>query len=222
HDELEQNLLLNAVKAKVLNFGLAREPGEKQFTFFPEMSGMSGSLSNAHNDAKILKKMMMQHLQTTRDTQKLENDLQNLAERLFSKVKTCTCTLTTLSNMIQKETITKIDLLKIDVERAELDVLNGIQQKDWRKLKQIVLETHTLPLKNIIVELLERQGYDIFVETRKNDVLLENPNKYNYYTLAMIYAMQHTKNTRVRKTTIIEKNIPQLSIGAIENHLNSV
>jgi hypothetical protein len=36
----------------------------------------------------------------------------------------------------------RVDLLKIDVERAELEVLNGIEQSDWSKIKQVVMEVH--------------------------------------------------------------------------------
>ena len=39
-----------------------------------------------------------------------------------------------------QENIECIDLLKINVEKSELDVLLGIEESDWQKIKQIVLE----------------------------------------------------------------------------------
>ena len=38
----------------------------------------------------------------------------------------------------------KIDLLKIDVEKGELEVLNGIEDADWPRIHQIVMEVHDL------------------------------------------------------------------------------
>ncbi|CAN0313578.1 unnamed protein product, partial [Ectocarpus fasciculatus] len=61
--------------------------------------------------------------------------------------------------------VDKIDLLKIDVERAELDVLLGIEQQDWPKIKQVVAEVH--PVGDRVTrtrELLRRHGYDVSVQ----------------------------------------------------------
>ena len=35
-----------------------------------------------------------------------------------------------------------MDLLKIDVERAELEVLHGVEEADWPKIQQLVVEVH--------------------------------------------------------------------------------
>jgi hypothetical protein len=34
--------------------------------------------------------------------------------------------------------------LKVDVEKAELDVLHGIAVEDWPKIRQVVVEVHDL------------------------------------------------------------------------------
>ena len=39
--------------------------------------------------------------------------------------------LTTLSDVLREENVTRIDLLKIDVEKSEMDVLLGIDEQDW-------------------------------------------------------------------------------------------
>ncbi|WP_133054636.1 FkbM family methyltransferase, partial [Niastella populi] len=63
-----------------------------------------------------------------------------LRDRLIKKEYTCH--LKTLSQVIRENAITHIDLLKIDVENAELDVVNGIAEEDWTKIDQIVIEVH--------------------------------------------------------------------------------
>ena len=35
-----------------------------------------------------------------------------------------------------------MDLLKIDVERAEKEVLQGILPSDWPKIRQVAMEVH--------------------------------------------------------------------------------
>ncbi|CAM9987276.1 unnamed protein product [Ectocarpus fasciculatus] len=61
--------------------------------------------------------------------------------------------------------VDKIDLLKIDVEGAELDVLLGIEQQDWPKIKQVVAEVHPVGDRvTRIRELLRRHGYDVSVQ----------------------------------------------------------
>jgi hypothetical protein len=50
----------------------------------------------------------------------------------------------TLSEVIAEYGVGRIDLLKVDVEKAELDVLNGIAGEDWPKIQQVVVEVHDL------------------------------------------------------------------------------
>ncbi len=48
----------------------------------------------------------------------------------------------TLSGVLDSFGVDRIDLLKIDVEGAELDVLSGISERDWPRIRQIVAEVH--------------------------------------------------------------------------------
>ena len=52
------------------------------------------------------------------------------------------CNLTTLSDICHQYSVPHIDLLKVDVEGAELDVLRGIEDQYWPKVKQVVMEVH--------------------------------------------------------------------------------
>ena len=47
------------------------------------------------------------------------------------------CAMTTVSALISEHSLKRVDLLKIDVEGAELDVLRGIDQKDWPTIRQV-------------------------------------------------------------------------------------
>ncbi|GAC1439373.1 MAG: hypothetical protein NVSMB51_17210 [Solirubrobacteraceae bacterium] len=43
---------------------------------------------------------------------------------------------------MRETALDRVDLLTIDVERAELDVLAGVGAADWPKLRQIVIDVH--------------------------------------------------------------------------------
>ena len=52
------------------------------------------------------------------------------------------CPTTTLSDVIRTRGLPRIDLLKIDVEGAELEVLRGVAPEHWPRVQQVVLEGH--------------------------------------------------------------------------------
>lgn len=52
------------------------------------------------------------------------------------------CPLTTIDDIVKKEGVSRIDLLKVDVEGAELDVLLGIGPSTWPLVRQVVMEGH--------------------------------------------------------------------------------
>jgi len=65
----------------------------------------------------------------------------------------------TVSQMLREHDLHRIDLLKIDVERAELEVLQGIEEADWGKIRQIVVEVHDIGGRlEAIRTLLQERG----------------------------------------------------------------
>ncbi len=80
----------------------------------------------------------------------------------FTGMEKVVCQLSTLSTILEKERVDRIDLLKVDVEGAELDVLLGITEADWPKVRQLVLEGHDKDGRlNELVQLLEARGMKI-------------------------------------------------------------
>jgi hypothetical protein len=49
---------------------------------------------------------------------------------------------TTLSRILRRARITRVDLLKIDAEGAELEVLLGLDAQTWPLVQQVIIETH--------------------------------------------------------------------------------
>lgn len=62
--------------------------------------------------------------------------------------------------------VDRIDLVKIDVEGAELDVLTGIDDVDWHRLRQLVVEVQDLDgAVSAVTDLLEQRGFALTVDT---------------------------------------------------------
>jgi FkbM family methyltransferase len=77
------------------------------------------------------------------------------------KVVEVPCTMTTVSQLISETAVPRIDLLKIDVEGAELDVLRGINADDWPKIRAIVAEVHDFDGRvETMRGMLESASYD--------------------------------------------------------------
>ena len=90
--------------------------------------------------------------------------------------------LKTLSSVINDLDVKNIDLLKIDVEGAEYEVLQGIAPDDWRKIKQIVLEVHDLEGRlDKIQALLKSNGFNITVE--RNNLIPATLKTFNLYAI---------------------------------------
>jgi len=69
------------------------------------------------------------------------------------------CAVDTLSRLVHREGIARIDLLKVDVEGAEMDVLSGAAGV-WPRVRAAVIETHDRAGRaHDMVELLGAQGF---------------------------------------------------------------
>jgi FkbM family methyltransferase len=103
-----------------------------------------------------------------------------IASYLVSGSQKVTCELKPLSEIITKQNISKIDLLKIDCEGAEWDVLLGINDQHWPIIKSIVVEVHDLNGRlEKMKELLISKGFTNLHAEREAG--LEQTPMYNLF-----------------------------------------
>jgi 31-O-methyltransferase len=131
---LELHRALQESSARTFECGLSREPGTAEFTFYPGNSVMSGFHADLEKDRAATKTFMVNSGFAPRHAELF----------LGSKFKSETfpCRLRTLSDVVDEERVTRIDLLKVDVEKSERDVLAGIRDNHWGLIRQVVLEVH--------------------------------------------------------------------------------
>ncbi|MGB3189383.1 MAG: amino acid adenylation domain-containing protein, partial [Limnoraphis sp.] len=168
-------------KIQLFDYGLSCQAKQKPFTYYPYVSVISGCYANSTDEQEVLKLSLINQQQIAADETALSNQEMNelLTERLQSQ--DFSCSLKTISEVIRENDIPQIDLLKIDVEKSEFDVLAGIEEKDWQKIRQIVVEVHDIDGRlEAMTELLENHGYQMVIE---QDTLLKDTGLYNIYAV---------------------------------------
>ncbi|MDU0294320.1 FkbM family methyltransferase [Saccharothrix longispora] len=89
------------------------------------------------------------------------------AKRQFDRREVVTTPVERLSRMLAHHPgLGEVDLVKIDVEGAEMDVLDGIDEADWPRFRQFVIEVQDLDGQvDRVRACLEAHDYDVNVVT---------------------------------------------------------
>jgi len=184
-EKLQRNVSLYDVNAKLFPKGLFSNGGSASFTFYTKFSFLSGLYADVDDDKRVVRSFIREQ-QRTEETLSLDDKGEALLEELLDdrfNSSELNVELTTLSDFIRENNIPRIDLLKINVEKSEMDVLAGIRDQDWPKIRQLVFELYDMEGRlDQAKALLDRLGYTYVVE---QDWSLEENAKMNYYIYAV-------------------------------------
>lgn len=180
-DILRANTAVYGDRARPLNCGLSDRPGSAELTFYFNSSAMSSFHADLGEERQaleaILRNQQRQGMDGMDEVMRHAGDL--LDERFRSE--TFTCELRTLSQVIRDEGIERIDLLKVDVQKAEEEVMAGLEPEHWERVRQIVLEVHDFEGRLArMTRLLEERGFRVVAE---QDELYEESPIYNLYAV---------------------------------------
>jgi amino acid adenylation domain-containing protein/FkbM family methyltransferase len=163
----ENTGLIGAHQTKIFPIGLSNEEKTADFTYYPRYSMMSGL--SCYSDADLELETVRQTLRNQKEAgdESAVELLASIEDLLAGRFEANheTCQLRRLSDVIREERLERIDLLKVDAQRAELDVLLGLDDQDWPKIQQVVMEVHDgLGLKTEgqlqkVLGLLESKGF---------------------------------------------------------------
>ena len=174
---LRQNAELYGNRIQVHECGLADQAGSAEFTYYPRVSVVSGRYADAATESATIRAFLGNKEDGTEVGLTAETLATMVEERLT--VERCQCRLETLSNVIRAKQITRIDLLKIDVEKSELDVLRGLADEHWPLVQQVVVEVHDVDGQLEEVEsILRRHGFEVAAEQEST---LADTGLYNVY-----------------------------------------
>jgi natural product biosynthesis luciferase-like monooxygenase protein/FkbM family methyltransferase len=217
---LQANVSRHNANARLFNYGLSSSSTIANFTFYPEAAGLSGQTANSGGDKADTKAIVTDwiHNAARENEQDLlpQSQLDGLLNE-YLRAETYSCPLKTLSDVIREHDVNQIDLLKIDVEGSEFDVLSGIQDADWHRIKQIAIEVHSRAILKRIASLLEAHGFRFVVDDSM--VVDENGNGHDVY-VAMLYAFSETATPPRRAGRPTAETLrPQFSVAEIQNYL---
>jgi amino acid adenylation domain-containing protein/FkbM family methyltransferase len=185
---LQANLALYAPNARLFPYGLSDLERSATFTYYPHYTVMSGlsAYADAESEERVIKNYMIHEGKNGREDvgQLLAHSDELLAGRF--KAEEEECRLRRLSDVMREEGVESIDLLKVDVQRAEMDVLQGVLREDWKRIRQVVMEVHDEPgtesegRLSQVENLLREQGFEIVVE---RDEFLREIGRFNVFAL---------------------------------------
>ncbi|MEU4775548.1 amino acid adenylation domain-containing protein [Micromonospora sp. NPDC023644] len=190
---LRRNVEEFGVPATVHPVGLSTASGQVSFTYYPGYSMMSGQAAYADPAAEVA--VIKRFLANERDRGETDRDtlLERVDELLAERFDGAEVTVDVrpLSKVIDEVAPDRIDLLKIDVQRAEADVLAGIEERHWPLIAQVAMEVHdavgtdTEGRLDELIALFEERGFDVV--TRQDD-LLTGTDRHTLHAVRPEYA----------------------------------
>lgn len=152
YDILSRNLELNnASDVRAFQYGLASEASTMKLTYFPNLPGNSTLVPE--------------------EKQKLYEEAvkkrgQEAADARFGGAQLVDVKLERLSHFLEDyPDVKSIDLLKVDVEGAELEVIKGLDDAHWALVRNVVVETwEPSGIRPEIEKLLESKGFTVTCE----------------------------------------------------------
>jgi len=158
-DAVALNAELHGIDATVLRAALGRADGETAFTFYPHNSVMSGRFADPSEDLGLLR----DYLLTGERARRGEHLDRLVSDRMTAQSRRVP--VTTLTAVAHEHGLTRIDLLKIDVEKAEAEVLDGIGDSVWPRIERIVMEVHDIDERlTAVLAQLRARGFDVTAE----------------------------------------------------------
>ncbi|WP_414944639.1 FkbM family methyltransferase [Amycolatopsis sp. cmx-11-32] len=164
-EALRRNTALYAPETRIFDYGLAAVDGELPFTSYSRSPAFSGFAADAERDHAAVTAVVANVLrnESTELVDHLTRD-RLAAEVLPRRVRT-------LSAMFAEQGVERVDLLKIDAEGSEEDILAGIGDEQWPRIRQLVLEAHDPDGAERIASLLRDKGFQVVVD-RDDELLL--------------------------------------------------
>jgi FkbM family methyltransferase len=137
------------LESRLYHAGASDRTGQATFTFYPKTSTSSSMYPDespeAHAESNAFIRSEMQKVFFGIVTLMPRWLVDFWAERLRRRYQASAvvqCPVLRVSDVIRQEGVTRIDLLKLDVEGAEFDCVAGIDADHWPMIRRAVIEIH--------------------------------------------------------------------------------
>ncbi|MEP6670962.1 MAG: FkbM family methyltransferase [Chthoniobacter sp.] len=163
------------------NYGVADKAGREHFTFYEHSSVFSSFHPDEGEDRAAIQAVVRNVLQNelTGADSVPEEDVEDLTTHRLA-AQTIECQITSVSDIIRENGLTRIHLLKVDAEKCEQAILSGIDEEHWPLIDQIVMEVHDRSRASLdaFEEMLRQRGFRCAVVEEK---LLTDSGLFNIY-----------------------------------------
>jgi amino acid adenylation domain-containing protein/FkbM family methyltransferase len=183
YDVLKLNLDLYDIEAETFNVGLSHAEGDTEFAYYPNVPGLSGQFPDLEEDMAALAGFIKNSEAGSGGESLADDQLREVLKQRLTK-KYVSCKVKTISSVLAEQNIETVHLLKIVAEKSEWNILRGIDEEDWPKIQQLVVEVHDSDGRlDKITSLLRSHGYEVVV---RQDEALEGTVLHN------VFARRHT------------------------------
>jgi FkbM family methyltransferase len=192
-DVLRANLARHDTGDQLRTFqlGFSSHSEDTTFAYYPGAPNLSTAYPIDSDDVAVMREAVLNNIMHLTEAPLAVRCLRLVPSALRARIvqyalkralspKQVVCRMQTLSRFVREHAIERIDLLKIDAEKAELEILRGIGAQDWPKIQQVVVEVHDLDdrLEVIVAKLREHGLTEITVDQPPT---LTNSNIYNVF-----------------------------------------
>lgn len=157
---LRANLERHVPGGVAYNVAVSRKAGTARFGYYPGAPAESGLYADVGADVTLASKLLTDAGVGVLDAERLARARHEIS---YFDIPTVT-----VSGLLRESGHHHIDLLKVDVEKAEWDVLRGIEDATWPQIAHLVLEVHDLDGRLAkVADLLSGKGFTIAVEQER-------------------------------------------------------
>lgn len=190
---LSHNVKLhNNLPVQIFNVGMARTPGRADFTYYPRFSNASTFYPDETQEGALRgRQYIIDQIPTLSWPLRplcamlpgpIKHVIAERIRRYHLKKEIVTCQLWNVSEFLRQHDIAQVDLLKLDAEQSEEEILAGVADEDWPKIRQIVVEVHGgADATKAMAAMLTQHGFRTTIDC--------NPAMP---TLALIYGVRPT------------------------------
>jgi FkbH-like protein/FkbM family methyltransferase len=169
-EALRRNLDAYGVNAVVNPFALGASAGSQVLTYYPRSSLQSGLHADEATDADTTRRYARRQAETVRwlgpetSPEELDRGMDVVLRGRFQSEQSVV-EVRTLSQYLDDHGLARVDLLKVDAERSERAVLDGIRPDHWPRISQVVVEVHDVGDRvEALRGLLQEHGFLVEVD----------------------------------------------------------
>jgi 31-O-methyltransferase len=172
-EALAENMRMHGIQGDCRRVALSDSRGIQSFFYYPQVTVMSGLYADSDADSSTTWSFL-------RNSGVGDEQVELLLAQKYEP-EAFPVEVSTLSHEVFLLGAENIGLLKIDVEKSELDVLHGISARDWSRFGQIIAEVHDIAGRVAeFSDLLRGHGFSVDVEQEK---LLQGTGIYTVFAV---------------------------------------